>query len=75
MDTGYYELAGAIIRQAIHDYRRVRSGHVIPGVTSHNVLMFFHSANFEMLAGPYADAIRSEVFRHEQTQSKESTPV
>lgn len=75
MVTGYYELAGAIIRQAIHDYRRVRSGHVIPGVTSHNILMFFYSDNFEMLAGPYADVIRSEVFRNEQTQSKENTPV
>lgn len=75
MVSGYYALAGAIIRQALHDFRRVRSGHVIPGVTSHNILMFFRSANFEMLAGPYADAIRSEVFKHEQTQSKESTSV
>lgn len=63
MVTGYYELAGAIIRQALKDYRRVRSGKLIPGVTSHNILMFFRSANFEMLAGPYADAIRSEVRR------------
>lgn len=63
MVSGYYALAGAIIRQALYDYKRVRSGHVIPGVTERNLLMFFRSANFEMLAGPYADAIRSEVFR------------
>lgn len=61
----YYVLAGAIIRQAIRDRKALLAGRKIPGVTLGSIRRFFKSENFEILAGPYADLIRAEVFKDE----------
>ena len=61
----YYELAGAIIKQALRDRALLIAGEYIPGTTLGGINAFFQSASFEILAGPYADLIRAEVFADE----------
>ena len=61
----YYELAGAIIRKAIEDRDRIKSGDYVPSTSLGGIDAFFNSISFEIMAGPYADLIRSEVFADE----------
>lgn len=64
IDKCYADLAGAIIKQAMLDRRKILRGHEISGVTLGLINRFFNSDEFRVMAGTAVDYIREEVYKY-----------